>query len=790
MRPELRSALRSTSSGLAAWLLACCACAQSDLPEGHRTVPFTVRSAIEFERVIRLSGDLQSMLEANPVSSSASRSPDGLHFVLQTRKGLVDDNVLMDTLWTVDARELKEFLNSPERGSPVTVSKLLARRTPTEWGVISDLQWFNSREVGFLAADERGVRQAFAVDVDSRRSQQLTFSATDVTAFAASGNTILYYATIAPATTEAYPIGSKDIAEIIDPNLLTKEFPRVDLFVQGRDGPPKAIAAAPMRLLPMFQRIWISSDERWAVAMQPAIAWPKHWEEYRVPDMETFSFSQSRATADGTSLELVNRIQYRLIDIRRGTSRPLLDAPTGFLSGNYTPNRAFWMSDSASVIVSGTFLPLSGLQGEDRRKRARQPAIAEISIESGATTPIVWEPAAIPSVRGGREMIENPIIAIDFQLDQLTVRSATQTSSMLASTDPNSVTSRTYSRAAGSWRLNRSASFRREGGDLSLDLRQALNERPRIHASGGRCRCSKLLWDPNPHADRFSFGRARVFDWLDANGILWHGGLILPPNYDVRQRYPLAMQTHGFHSDEFLIDGPQSNTTAFAAQPLANAGFIVLQIEDNAEASTNDAQEPVRYAEGMRAAIAKLAAEKVIDEARVAVIGWSITGSYVVRLLSENPKLVAAAVISDSAQFGYVPYLLSVNWPSQMGAMFAKYAGHGALAADACELVARDPQYKLADHAPPIRLEAIGAGSVIGMWETYALLRFANRPVDYIYFPAGSHTLQKPAERMASQQGTVDWLRFWLQEYEEPDSAKLQQYARWRRMRDQEMARN
>ena len=32
---------------------------------------------------------------------------------------------------------------------------------------------------------------------------------------------------------------------------------------------------------------------------------------------------------------------------------------------------------------------------------------------------------------------------------------------------------------------------------------------------------------------------------------------------------------------------------------------------------------------------------------------------------------------------------------------------------------------------------------------------------------------------MASQGGTVDWFRFWLQDYEDPDPAKSQHYTCW-----------
>jgi len=51
-------------------------------------------------------------------------------------------------------------------------------------------------------------------------------------------------------------------------------------------------------------------------------------------------------------------------------------------------------------------------------------------------------------------------------------------------------------------------------------------------------------------------------------------------------------------------------------------------------------------------------------------------------------------------------------------------------------------------------------------------------------FKAQEHILTNPAARLASQGGSVDWFRFWLQDYEDPDPAKAEQYKRWRGLRE------
>ena len=57
------------------------------------------------------------------------------------------------------------------------------------------------------------------------------------------------------------------------------------------------------------------------------------------------------------------------------------------------------------------------------------------------------------------------------------------------------------------------------------------------------------------------------------------------------------------------------------------------------------------------------------------------------------------------------------------------------------------------------------------------------KPVDLIYIPGAQHILQKPLDRFASQQGNVDWFRFWLKGEEDPSPAKADQYKRWRELR-------
>ena len=52
----------------------------------------------------------------------------------------------------------------------------------------------------------------------------------------------------------------------------------------------------------------------------------------------------------------------------------------------------------------------------------------------------------------------------------------------------------------------------------------------------------------------------------------------------------------------------------------------------------------------------------------------------------------------------------------------------------------------------------------------------------------GQHNLTKPLEVLAHQEMLVDWFDFWLNDHEDTDAMKADQYARWRRLRDAMMS--
>ena len=266
----------------------------------------------------------------------------------------------------------------------------------------------------------------------------------------------------------------------------------------------------------------------------------------------------------------------------------------------------------------------------------------------------------------------------------------------------------------------------------------------------------------------------------DSSGHQWTAGLVLPPNYVKGNRYPLVIQTHGFDPNEFLADG--FATTANAARPLASSGIVVLQTSY----AHDHELEPQEMDENLReyhSAIDKLNAMGIVDPTRIGIIGFSWTCYHVVSALVRDPHLFAAASIDDGVDMSYWQYLQS-NDETPLSSEPEELYGSTPFGTGLANWVKDSATFHMDRvQAPLLVTAAEGPSTLIFEWGVYAALRMQKKPVDLMYIPDGQHHLQKPLDRLASQQGNVDWFRFWLQGYEDPDPAKTAQYQRWEKLR-------
>ena len=313
-------------------------------------------------------------------------------------------------------------------------------------------------------------------------------------------------------------------------------------------------------------------------------------------------------------------------------------------------------------------------------------------------------------------------------------------------------------------------------GDLRLKVKEGPNDPPRVVASDPNT--SRVIWDPNPQLANIKLGEVRIYTWKAQDGRPWRGGLYLPPDYKPGQRYPLVIQTHGFDESGFVPAG--LFPTGLAAQALAGTGIVALQVADEGDACPMETpDEGPCMVKGYEAAVQQLASEGIIDPDNIGMIGFSRTCYYTMETLTMSSSLhIKAALITDGLMLDYVDNGL------EGGSSFnEKMIGAPATGEGLQQWLKRSPSFNLDKVNAALMVVGEGPASLLYMWHPYAGLHYLKKPVDVVMLNTDEHTLTNPAVRMASQGGSVDWFRFWLQGYEDPDPAKVEQYKRWHELR-------
>jgi len=300
-----------------------------------------------------------------------------------------------------------------------------------------------------------------------------------------------------------------------------------------------------------------------------------------------------------------------------------------------------------------------------------------------------------------------------------------------------------------------------------------------IASDGAR---KSLLMYLNPQFQDLAFAMVEEVSWKNPLGDEEKGGLYWPVDYVAGRRYPLVIQTHAWSPDRFWMDGPWA--TAFAAQPLAGKGFFVLQLgEESAENLSDTPKEAPTAVAAYESAIDYLDGRRLIDRNLVGIIGFSRTCYYVTHMLAFSKYRIAAAVIADGVDANYFQYFAFSNAAPDLAAEVEALNG-GAPFGDALpSWTNRVSAFHMDQVQAPLRIQALGPGSLLEEWNWFSGLSGLGKPVDMVYLPDGVHILEKPWDRMVSQQGDVDWFCFWLKGEEYPDQAKTEQYKRWRELR-------
>jgi dipeptidyl aminopeptidase/acylaminoacyl peptidase len=331
--------------------------------------------------------------------------------------------------------------------------------------------------------------------------------------------------------------------------------------------------------------------------------------------------------------------------------------------------------------------------------------------------------------------------------------------------------------------------------EIEVSLDEDINAPPKIYVSGRDVPGRKLLLDLNPDFADLPLGRVETMEWK-VFGVTLLGGLYLPANYRAGVRYPLVVQTHGYDSTRFAMDGRNEWSSGFAARALASKGFLVLQtyafkdakgyqeVGSNRHLGLTEEQAFKRFnALAYEKAVDHLNALGLIDSHRVGISGFSRTVCFVAYALTHSKTKFAAAILTDGIDCGYFGY---VSYPSGSWDLERLNGGRSPfLRGGVRDWSIEAPSFNLDKVTAPVRLVALGRESILQQWEWYVGLTGLGKAVDFVEIPDAAHLLQKPSDRRIAEEGIVDWFCFWLKGEEDADPRKRAQFERWRRLRNE-----
>lgn len=298
---------------------------------------------------------------------------------------------------------------------------------------------------------------------------------------------------------------------------------------------------------------------------------------------------------------------------------------------------------------------------------------------------------------------------------------------------------------------------------------------PRLVAIDLDGKSSAMLYDPNEVWRGTYAPNIEQLRWKTAGGASLSGTLLTPSGSFPRSA-PLFINYYS--CDGFLRGGEGDE---WPIPSLIESGFAVACV--NAAPFTGPQDGVATYRTGLeavRALIDLLASRGLIDRTKVAMGGFSF-GSEVTTWIALHSDLLAALSIA-SAQSDPAGYWFNAIGAGDRTEMIRKVWGLGTPE----ETPAR---WKLVSAA--LNAERIKAPILLQLPEQearripefYARLTSSPTPAQLYAFPDEDHLKVEPRHRLAAYQRNLDWFRYWLQNYRDPDSGKSAQYARWDKMK-------
>lgn len=319
---------------------------------------------------------------------------------------------------------------------------------------------------------------------------------------------------------------------------------------------------------------------------------------------------------------------------------------------------------------------------------------------------------------------------------------------------------------------------------LTVCIRENPTRPPELALINPRDGEIRTLAEINPEFQNIALSPPTRLEWTNKYSVTTYAYLVKPINYDPQKRYPLIVTT--YRSGGFLrgATGDEYPIQVFAANGFVVLDFDAAPLPVDSDFKTNMLRwySPLASFQSVFEMLDKMA---LVDPARRGLSGLSY-GADIAEFAISHSNLFQAAITSGASGRDPLFYYLSGNSGSKL---FAGWIGgwpEGPAAPNWEEL---SPALNASKVTAALLINAPDR-EYIGGLQFYTALKEYRKPVEMVVYPDEGHLKSQPKHRAAIYERNVDWFNFWLQDREDPDPRKKDQYIRWRALRDQRVSKN
>jgi len=286
----------------------------------------------------------------------------------------------------------------------------------------------------------------------------------------------------------------------------------------------------------------------------------------------------------------------------------------------------------------------------------------------------------------------------------------------------------------------------------------------------------RILFDPNEALarDLVQAAPSRLLRWTDKQGREFTGQFFAAHG-EVRGAAPPLFVT--YYSCTGFLRGGVGDEWPLAS--LAEHGISAL-CTNRPTARVADRVEAYNQAlEGIQSVVDLLSSRREIDRTRVGMGGLSFGSAVTLWVATQSNLLVAASVSSPVVSPNY--YLLGSLKGDRFTNGFREIWELGAPEETPDRWRLLSPVFSLDRIRAPILMQMPEQEYVQAL--DYAIPLIREDRADLYVFPNEPHQKFQPRHKLSAYERNLDWFRFWLQDYENPDPHKAEQYVRWREMR-------